>query len=153
MKKYVATSTTYLPFLSKAVGYVPSLNAQCIVCTDETGRPLAGAIYDYYNGQIIQSHVWVDPEHRPSKEWYFAACDYPFRQLKVKKVIAQIRSDNEEALSHAEHIGYQIEARISDYFEDGVDMLVLTMTEEQCVICSSPKWAKVRERVLGILGV
>lgn len=152
MSKFISTSTSYLPFLARAVGYTPSFNAQCVVCTEQDGTPIAGAMYDYYNGHVIQSHVWVSPEVAPSREWYFAACDYPYRQLGVRKVVAQIRSDNEEAVKHAKHIGYVLEAEVSDYFGEGISLRVYTMTKEQCIICTSPRWAKVRERVLGILG-
>src|SRR3546814_20179558 len=78
------------PFLCKALGFSCSSLAQCVVCVDEIGSPIAGVLYDGYNGAIIHAHIWVDAEKTPSREWYVAIFDYPFNQLMATKIIGQV---------------------------------------------------------------
>jgi RimJ/RimL family protein N-acetyltransferase len=140
----IASNTLYIPFMAKAVDYTPSPLAQCIMCVEEDGRPVAGVLYDCYNGQTIHAHIWVDAEKLPSREWYCAIFDYPFHRLKIKKIVGQVKSSNSQAISLDEHFGFEREAEVTDYYDDGASLLVYTMTYEQCRILNSKAWAKVR---------
>jgi len=143
--KYIDCTTLYLPFLCKALNYRPTECAQCITCIED-GRPVAGAIYDGYNELSISAHVWIDAERQPSKEWYAAIMDYPFNKLCVTKLVGQVASSNEEARRFDEHLGFVEEARVKDYSRDG-DLIIYTMTREQCHILNAPIWQSVLRRV------
>lgn len=145
--KMISCSTTYLPFLCKALGFACSSLAQCVVCIDENGSPIAGVLYDGYNGAIIHAHIWVDAERTPSREWYAAIFDYPFNQLRVTKIIGQVNSSNTEAIKLDVHLGFVLEAKIADYYEDGSSLMVYTMNRSQCRILNSPKWAQTVKKV------
>jgi len=144
----LSNSTSYLPFLCKALQYTPTPLAQCIVCCDdETYAPIAGVIYDGYNGATIHAHIWVDAGRSPMREWYAAIFDYPFNVCGVTKIIGQVKSGNEEARRLDEHFGFVLEAEITQYYESGDSLLVYTMTREQCRVLNSPVWAKARQRI------
>ncbi len=148
MSHFVSSNQLYLPFLGQMLEYVPSARAQCIMCVDDaTGAPIAGVAYDGYNGHIIMAHIWIDKGRKPSKEWLAAIFDYPFNKLGVKKIVGQVRSSNGPALEIDKHFGFEQEARISDFYANGDDLEVLTMTRAQCMILNSPQWAKVVEKV------
>lgn len=148
MSHYISTNTMYLGFLGQMLEYVPSARAQCIVCVENgTGAPIAGVAYDGYNGHIIMAHIWVDKGRKPSKEWIAAIFDYPFNKLGVHKIIGQVRSSNMAALEIDKHFGFEFEARISNFYDNGDNLEVLTMTREQSMVLNSPKWAKVVDRV------
>ena len=134
-------TTMYLPFLCKALGYTPTPQAQCITCTDADGKPVAGVVYDNFNTVTIAAHIWVDAERIPSKEWYAAIFDYPFNRLGVVKLIGNVAGNNEEAHRLDKHFGFVEEARITDYSEDG-DLVIYTMTKDQCRVLNSPLWAR-----------
>ena len=140
----IASSSIYLPFMAKAVDYQPSPLAQCIMCVEEDGRPVAGVLFDFYNGATIHAHIWIDPERMPTREWFCAIFDYPFHRLKIKKIVGQVKSSNDSALELDKHFGFVKEAEITDYYDDGSSLLVYTMTYEQCRILNSPAWSKVR---------
>lgn len=147
----ISSNTMYLPFLGQMLEYVPSFRAQCIMCVDQAnGVPIAGVAYDAYNGHVIMAHIWIDKGRKPSKEWLAAIFDYPFNKLGVKKIIGQVRSSNTAALEIDKHFGFEHEARITDFYDNGDDLEVLTMTRPQCMILNSPLWAKVVERVARI---
>jgi len=146
--KMIHCSTMAIPLLSKALGVMPSNAAQAITCI-ENGDVIAGVIYDCYNGGSIQAHIWMDADHTPSKEWFAAIFDYPFNQLKVKKIIGQVRSNNLEAIALDEHFGFILEAIIEDYYEEGESLRVYSMRKEQCRVLNSPAWRKVIKLVSG----
>ena len=138
--KQIDCSHMYLPFLCKALNLTPSATAQCIVCTDD-GKPIAGVVYDGYNVSSVSAHIWLDAERVPTREWYAAIFDNPFNRLGVKKIIGQINSNNDEAIRLDKHFGFVEEARITDYSEDG-DLVIYTMTKDQCRVLNSPLWAR-----------
>lgn len=148
MSHFISTNGLYLAFLGQQLEYVPSARAQCIVCVEgSTGVPIAGVAYDGYNGHIIMAHIWIDKGRRPSKEWIAAIFDYPFNKLGVRKIVGQVRSSNTAALEIDKHFGFEFEARITDFYDNGDSLEVLTMTREQCAILSSPLWAKIVDKV------
>ncbi len=143
--KYIDCSTLYLPFLCKALGYMPTVLAQCITCVEET-QPIAGVVYDNFNVTSIAAHIWVDANYKPSREWYGAIFDYPFNRLMVKKIIGQVIDNNPAAMRLDQHFGFVQEGRIDDYSHEG-NLLLYTMTREQCRVLNSPLWARVTEKV------
>lgn len=144
--KHIDCTTLYLPFLCKALGYHPTVLAQCITCIDDDGKPIAGVVYDGYNEVSISAHIWMDAERRPSREWFVAIFDYPFNRLCVQKLVGQVNSTNLEAIALDEHFGFTEEGRIKNYSHDG-DLIIYTMVKAECIILNSPKWFKIVERV------
>lgn len=144
----ISTSNYYIPFLCKALNYSPALTDQCIVCVDEESKhPIAGVIYSGYNGAIVMAHIWVDPERKPSPEWFGAIFDYPFNRMKVHKIVGQVNSTNADAVKLDLKFGFQLEAVVKGFYEGGNDLLVFTMTRDQCRVLTSPRWAKIMERI------
>lgn len=150
MKTRVDCSAMYLPFLCHMLQYQCSLKAVCICCIDEEGKPLAGVIYDAYNGQIIMAHIWVEELFTPSREWIAAIFDYPFNKLGVHKIIGQVNGLNEEAIKLDKHFGFELEAEVKEFYDTGSSLLVFSMKRDQCRVLNSPRWAKVIKRVSGV---
>jgi gamma-glutamylcyclotransferase (GGCT)/AIG2-like uncharacterized protein YtfP len=148
---HISSNKLYLPFLSKALDYCAGPLAQCIVCADENNYPVAGVIYDGYNGAIIHAHIWIDAERKPMKEWYSCIFDYPFNRLGVNKVVGQVNSNNTEAIKLDEHFGFELEATVKHYYDDGASLLVYTMSRGQCRILNSPAWQKLNEKIAGLV--
>lgn len=147
--KQIDCSTLQLPFLCKQLNYMPTPYAQ-VICCIEDGRPIAGVVYDGYNGAIISAHIWIDDEARPSKEWYAAIFDYPFNRLGIYKIIGQVNSNNVDAVRLDTHLGFILEAKIEGYYDDRGDLLIFSMVKEQCRVLNSKAWARVAQRVTGV---
>lgn len=139
--KRIDCTNLFLPFLCRELNYLPTPFAQCITCT-ENGVPVAGVIYDGFNQVSIGAHIWISKEKRPSKEWYVAIFDYPFNRLCITKLVGQVPSSKEEAVRLDQHFGFVEEARVKDYSKDG-DLIIYTMTKDQCRILNSEKWSNV----------
>lgn len=140
---HISSNPLYMTFLCKALNYCASPNAVCIVCANEENYPVAGVIYDGYNGSIIHCHIWVDADKTPSREWFAAIFDYPFNRVGVNKIIGQVSSKNIEARKLDEHFGFVLEATVGGYFDDGADLMVYTLTKDQCRVLNSKAWSGV----------
>lgn len=98
---------------------------------EKDGDLVAGVLYDHFNGASIAMHVAAEGKHWLNREYLWFCFYYPFEQLKVKKVIGLVPSDNEAALKFDKHLGFVEEGRIKDAHPGG-DILILTMTRSQC---------------------
>jgi len=138
-------SSMFLPTLCRELELAPTPLAQCIVDV-QNGKPVAGVVYENYNTVSVTAHIWVKDGAVASKEWWAAIFDYCFNQLGIHKLIGQVYSTNEKARRLDEKMGFVLEATIKDYCLEG-DLLMYTMTKEQCRILNSPVWARVLKLV------
>lgn len=103
------------------------------------GQLIAGIMYDAYTGASIAMHSRVDDPRRVSRQWIWAIFDYPFNQLKVKRVTGLVSMANKKAQETNEHLGWKRETTIADYFPDG-DAIIYVMRRDEC------RWLKLGER-------
>lgn len=101
------------------------------------GKLIAGCIYHMYNINSICMHVAADGAF--TKEFIWFSFYYPFEQLKVKKIIAMVESDNELALDIDRRLGFVHEHTIEGAGRKA-DMVLLSMTRDQC------KWLNAVKR-------
>jgi len=88
-------------------------------------------MYDGYTGSCIASHSRCDDPRHVSREFYFAIFNYPFNVLKVKQLTGLVSTANLKAQKLDEHLGFERETIIKDYFPDG-DGIVYIMRPENC---------------------
>lgn len=97
----------------------------------EDGQIIAVVGFEDYNGASIRMHVAAVGKRWMTREYLRFCFWYPFEQLKVKKIIGLVSSNNEQALRFDRHLGFVDEAVIKDAAPDG-DLHILTMNKEQC---------------------
>ena len=95
------------------------------------GELTAGVLYDNHTEQSVQMHVAGVGKRWMTKAYLRTCFDYPFNQLKVKKVVGIVDSTNADALRFDRHLGFVDEAVIKDAGRLG-DLHILTMTRQQC---------------------
>lgn len=96
------------------------------------GALVAGVLYNGYTVKNICMHIASDG----SKQWLnrqflWTAFDYPFNQLKCSRVTALVGEGNHDARRFDEHIGFKLEARLTDACPSG-DLLVYRMLKYEC---------------------
>jgi RimJ/RimL family protein N-acetyltransferase len=143
----ISCDERYIPYLCKMIGCRLPPDGTCIVSVRDDNTPLAGVVYEGYNEQIVFAHIWIDVGVRPDRDWMAAIFDYPFNRMNVHKIVGQVKSSNTEARKLDEHLGFQLESSIKDFFAPGDDLLAYTMTREQCRVLNSHRWAKYVERM------
>jgi len=102
---------------------------QYIGLINEDGTIAAVTAFSDYNGASIRMHVAI--EGKLNREYIRYCYSYPFQQLKIKKLIGLVDSNNKDALRFDLHSGWVQEAVIKDAAPNG-DIIVLTMTRDQC---------------------
>lgn len=96
------------------------------------GTLVAGVIYNCFEGTNVNMHIGaVEGSKWMTREFLHAAFDYPFNQMKKRRVSACIHSKRKKAVSFVEHLGFEFEGRRKNYYEDG-DMLCYGMLREKC---------------------
>ena len=99
---------------------------------ESNGEIVAGAVYDHYTQQSIAIHFALDRpgrHHRVFLNWMFS---YPFKQLKVKKLLAIVNADNLAVQKIMERLGFHLETRVAEVFLNDQDMLIYSMKEQDC---------------------
>jgi hypothetical protein len=113
---------------------------QVISVTSE-GNLLGGNIFTGYTGASIHTHMAGFVSNWANRDFLWVVFDYPFNQLKCKKVFGQVAETNTRALEIDLKLGFKIEARIEDVFPDGA-CLLLAMYREDC------RWLRLEPRGL-----
>lgn len=106
----------------------------------EDDKILAVVLFEDYNGVNCSMHVAAsvtDKARWLTKEFLFACFDYPFRQLKCKRVTGLVPAKNMAARRFDEHLGFILEATLKDAWPDD-NLLVYRMYREEC------RWLNLR---------
>ena len=134
MKRLVVDQPDWVgPWVCSRAGgfYIPG--GAYALGVEENGELIAGVLYDhYYVGASIAMHIAAEPGKRwMTRENLRVAFGYPFEHLKVKKILGVVEESNITARKFDEHLGFILETRIKDACAGG-DLLIYTMTREQC---------------------
>ena len=95
------------------------------------GKLIAGIMYDGYTGASIAMHSRCDDPRHVSRKFFWAIFDYPFNKLGLKRVTGIVSTANIKAQETNEHLGWQRETTLADYFPDG-DAIIYIMRREDC---------------------
>ena len=127
--------------IAQAVGiqFVPSLH-HCIAEYDERDVLRGGVLFTDFWGGSVGMHVAGFRKNWGSRAIIYLAFDYPFRQLKVKKIFSLVPEWNYHSRNMALRIGFKIEYKADDVFnfEHSLNgMYVMSMRKEDC------KWLNI----------
>lgn len=141
----VANHHIATPLIAKAVGlhFNPAVDI-CIARIKERDGEIitrGGIIIQAFTGASVSLHMAGFDPHWINSNLLWVTFDYPFNQLKIKKILCYIPSKNKRSLAINLRLGFIIEARIADVYPD--DELVLTsMTRERC------RWLNIKPKGL-----
>lgn len=94
-------------------------------------RVLGGFALVGYLGSSLTIHMASEDPRWCSRELMWLVFHYAFEQLKCRKLLGAVRSDNYKAIELNLRAGWRIEAVIEDVFPDA-HMLVISMTKDAC---------------------
>ena len=96
------------------------------------GELVAGVIYNNFDGANACMHIgaiegckWATPE------FLFAVFDYPFSQLKLRRVTAPVHSKNKRSMDFVRNLGFTHDGILRNYYHDG-DLNLFGMLRENC---------------------
>lgn len=96
---------------------------------EQSGRIVAGVMYENWNGRSIMAHVAV--KGRMTRKFVGAIFRYPYEKCGVHKIILSISSANAKSAKLATNMGFREEARIRDA-DPGGDLIIYTLEKSEC---------------------
>lgn len=128
------------PWLAKLLGntWYPGKGSIIGLWEDGVG-PIAGCLYEACNGASVMGSLAGIGKKWMTREYLWFCYHYPFEQLGVNKIIGTVDSSNLAARKLDEHMGFVLEATLKQAAPNGGDLLIYTMTKDQC------KWLKLRK--------
>lgn len=106
---------------------------------EKDGELIAGVVYNEWNHVNINMHVAAIGHNWMTREYLWMCFDYPFNQLRVKRITAFIEDENEQAIKFDTHLGFKYETRMKDAYVNG-DILIYVMRREDC------RWLNIMKR-------
>lgn len=119
--------------IAEAAGTVFNPHDNCISRVTSKGNLMGGVVYTGYTGEwgSIGMHVTGFMPMWLNRDLLWTAFNYPFDQLRVRKIFIQVPESNARSLAFTSHIGFTVEHVIKDVYPDG-DMILMAMYREDC---------------------
>lgn len=96
------------------------------------GQLVAGVAYADWNGPNVCCHIASDGSKRwATRAFLWTIFDYPFNQLKVKRITVCVGEGNSASRRFVQHLGFELEATLRAAHPSG-DLLVYRMFSEGC---------------------
>lgn len=96
------------------------------------GRIVAGVVYDEFNGQNVVCHIATDKSRQwASREYLRTIFDYPFNQMKVKRITVCVGEGNTDSRRFVLKLGFKAETTLRAAHPTG-DLIVFSMFKESC---------------------
>jgi hypothetical protein len=125
--------------IAEASGTTFNPETDRVIARVEDGALWGGVTFQGYTGASIQMHMAGFVPRWADRDMLWVAFDYPFNQLKCRKVFGQVPETNTKALEIDLKLGFKIIAKIDDVFPDGA-CLVLALAREDC------RWLNLKPR-------
>lgn len=121
-------------YLCSKLGYLPTAGFCAIEAFDpETGKIWGMVGYDFWTKNSVQMHVVLE---RPvvARTLITPAFDLVFNKSERKVAVGVVAGDNARALKFDLAMGFKETHRIKDGLRDGVDLVILEMRREDCLV-------------------
>lgn len=96
------------------------------------GQFLGGVMYTRFTHESITCHSGAVSEHWINRDMIYACFDYPFRQLKVKRMFGFVPEDNAHAIHWNTKLGFREVGRIEGMFRHNVACIIMRLDREDC---------------------
>lgn len=118
--------------LSARLERVPNPLGDVVITRRLNGRLAGGVIYSDYTRESVVVHTAGFEPGWLSRLFLFMAFDYPFHQMKVNRIFAQIPETNLASLSFNQRLGFEIVTYIPGVYRDNVAMILTKLERDDC---------------------
>lgn len=99
---------------------------------------VAGVAYCEWNGVNVVCHIASEGRNWATREYLRVIFDYPFNQLKAKRITVCVGEGNSASRRFVQHLGFEQEATLTGAHPSG-DLLIYVMRKPQC------RWLELRK--------
>lgn len=93
---------------------------------------VAGVTFFQFNGSNVWTGIAATDPRALSRGILAKLFDYPFRQLKAKRITALVDASNTRSRRFVERLGFSVEATLEASAADGTDQILYRMRQEEC---------------------
>lgn len=97
---------------------------------DDQGKLIAGVLYEDWNGANIVCHI-AGEGNWASRQFLNVIFDYPFNQLKVRRITVPVGSTNIKSIHLVTRMGFALESTLAQAIPGG-DLLLYRMFRSEC---------------------
>jgi RimJ/RimL family protein N-acetyltransferase len=97
---------------------------------DESGKLMAGVLYEDWNGANVVCHI-AGEGNWATRDFLGVIFDYPFNQLKVRRITVPVNSDNEKSINLVNRMGFQLECTLAQAIPSG-DLHLFRLFRDEC---------------------
>ena len=99
---------------------------------DAHGKLIAAVVYEDFTKRSIEAHIAADGKGWLTPDYLGAIFRYPFRQLKVHRIICKIPASNAPSIKLCESFGFTREGLIREALPGDEDLLIYGMLDREC---------------------
>jgi RimJ/RimL family protein N-acetyltransferase len=125
--------------IAVALKRVPNLQTDAVIARYIDDELAGGCVYSDYTRESVVVHVAGFKPGWVSRLFLYMAFDYPFSQMKVARIFAQIPETNLVSLGFNKKLGFSPVAYIPGVFEGNVAMVVTRLERDDC------RWLKLAD--------
>lgn len=105
---------------------------------------VSGVVYERYTGTSVVASIVNLPGNIMSRKFLWTIFDYPFNQLKVKKMLIFVEATNTKSMKMVEKMGFVKTCTIDDVFPSGA-MVIYTIEKDQCRYLKERYHGKIKQ--------
>lgn len=98
------------------------------------GVCLSGVVYTNFTHESIFAHTAIFTQLGANRAMLYMGLDYPFNQLKVKRIFGWVPETNVRAQAFNMKLGFKVVARIEGVFRHGVAALIMCCEREDALL-------------------
>ena len=120
--------------MASQMEFIPKLH-HCIARYNDSDRLMGGVLFTEYRVGSVCIHMAGFHPNWVNRPMIYLAFDYPFNQLKVKKLIGLVPERNVKSRNNTLHLGFKIEYLSPDVlgYPDGINgMYLMSMYRKDC---------------------
>lgn len=118
--------------VAEALGTRFNERTNSLITRVRDGELIGGVIYDSYTHESIMAHIAGWEDHWLSRDMLWVMFDYPFNQMKVKRIFAQVAANNHHAIAFDHKLGFRDVAEIEGVYPGNVSAIIMRMDREEC---------------------
>lgn len=96
----------------------------------QDGELTAGVLYEDWNGANVVCHI-AGEGNWANRAFLGVIFDYPFNQLKVKRITVPVSSGNVKSINLVTRMGFELESTLAQATPDG-DLHLFRMWRDDC---------------------
>ena len=128
----IVTGPQVVDWIAKRTNEYGNFGTDVGIGWERRGELVAGVAYADWNGPNICCHIASDGSKRwLTRQYLWTIFDYPFNQVKAKRITVCVGEGNGASRRFVEHLGFELETTLQAAHPSG-DLLVYRMFKESC---------------------